>query len=517
MNADLILVNLHAVTFGRGVVSAEMIAIRGNEIFYVGTADALGRLQGPHTRVLDCGGGLVVPGFNDAHCHALAFAITRQYADCSRARSVAEVQAVLREKIRETEGDQWLRAANCDFSAIAEGRAPNRQELDDAVSHLPVLLLERSGQTCVLNSLALELCGITADTPDSPSGGRIHRDPVTGLPDGVISGNNELVARAVPPPSEREIEAGMRKANREYLSLGITSLQDTSWSNGYRHWLAMKSFKERGMLAPRLTLLPGIDSMEEFVERGMKTGSGDGQLRVGAVKIALDESTGDSCPPKEELNDAALGAHSAGFQLAFHVPDVHLLQTSMQALEYVRNHSTSGCFRPRFEHCPVCPPGLLPDLAQSGAIVVTQPNLLFETGPTWLDQVPREQLSWLYPLKSFARHGIATALSSDSPLTPCDPLRGIHTAVTRKVEGGRTLSPEEGVSPLEALKMYTCFGAFSSLEERSKGSIAPGKLADLAVLNGDLTRVPPDEIGDIKVVATVIDGKVAWEGSCRDG
>lgn len=510
MSADLILRNLHAITFAGQEAPAELIAVQGNKILYVGTADALGGLQGPHTRVLDCGGGVVVPGFNDAHCHALAFAITRQYVDCSRARSVADIQAALRDKVRDIEGEQWMRAANCDFSALAEGRPPNRRELDEAAPRLPVLLLERSGQHCVLNSRALELCGITAGTPD-PAAGKIHRDPATGLPNGMISGNNELVAKAVPPLTERETEAGMRQANREYLSLGITSLQDTSWSNGYRHWLAMKGFKDRGVLAPRLTLLPGIDALEEFAERGLKTGSGDEQMRVGAVKIALDESTGNPCPPQENINDAALKAHLAGFQLAFHVADVYLLQASMQALEFARDNSPSACVRPRFEHCPVCPPGLVPELAGSGAIVVTQPSLLFETGPFYLDQVSSEQLTWVYPLKSFARHGITMALSSDSPLTPCDPFRAIHTAVTRLVADGRTLSPNEGVSALEALKMYTYCGAYSSLEEQSKGSIAPGMLADLAVLNGDPTRMNPEQLGAVKVMATVIDGKVVWE------
>jgi predicted amidohydrolase YtcJ len=510
MTADLILKNLHAITFSGQEAAAELIAIKGNKILYVGAADALGYLKGPHTRVLDCGGGLVVPGFNDTHCHPLAFAITRRHADCSKARCIADIQKTLREKARETKSGQWVRGANCDFSALAEGRAPNRTELDAAAPDIPALLLERSGQHCVLNSRALELCGITADTPD-PASSRIRRDPDTGLPDGMISGNNELVAKAVPPPTEQEIEAGMRQANQEYLSLGITSLQDTSWSNGYRHWQALKSFKNRGVLSPRLTLLPGVGALEEFAELGLKTGGGDSQMRVGAVKIALDESTGNPSPPQEDINAAALRAHLAGFQLAFHVSDVYLLQASMQSLEFVRGNAPSPCIRPRFEHCPVCPPGLVPELAASGAIVVTQPNLLFETGPLYLDQVSSDQLTWVYPLNSFARHGITLALSSDSPLTPCDPFRAIHTAVTRTVAGGGTLSPDEGVSVLEALKMYTYSGAYSSLEEKSKGSIAVGMLADLAVINGDLTHMSPEELVGARVMATVIDGKVVWE------
>lgn len=510
MTADLILKNLHAITFARQDGPAELIAAKGNKILYVGAADALGYMKGPHTRVLDCDGGFVAPGFNDAHCHALAFAITLRYVDCSKARCIADIQAVLREKVCDIKGDQWVRAAHCDFSALSEGRAPDRRELDAVVSDLPVLLLERSGQHCVLNSRALELCGITGSTFDSASGS-IHRDPVTGLPNGLVSGNNDLVAKAIPPLTEREIEAGMRQANKEYLSLGITSIQDTSWSNGYRHWLAMKGFKHNGVLVPRLTLLPGVDAMGEFAERGLKTGSGDDHMRVGAVKIALDESTGNPCPSQEDISHIALKTHLAGFQIAFHVHDVYPLQASMRALEFIRKHAASACVRPRFEHCPVCPPALVPELAASGAIVITQPNLFHETGPRYLKELSSKQLTWVYPLRSFVQHGIPLAFSSDSPLTPCNPFLAIHAAVTRTVAGGAVLSPDESISAMEALKMYTYFGAYSSNEEHIKGSIAVGMLADLAVLNGDPMRMSPEGLIAVKTMATVIDGKVAWE------
>lgn len=510
MNADLILKNLRAISFTGQENPVELIAIAGNTICYAGTADALANLQGPRTRVFDCGGGLVVPGFNDAHCHTLAFAITRQYIDCSRARNVADIQAVLRDKGCGMGNGQWVRAANCDFSLLAQGRPPESHELDEAVPDAPLILLERSGQHCVLNSLALKLCAITADTPDSATS-KIGRNPSTGMPNGMISGNDERVAKALPPPTEQDAEVGMRLANQEYLSLGITSLQDASWSNGYRHWLAMKGFKERGILTPRMTLLPGFDALGEFTEHQFKTGYGDEQLRVGAMKIALDESTGNPCPPQEELNAAALSAHSAGFQLAFHVSDVYLLQASLKALKFIRQQSPSACIRPRFEHCPLCPAGLVAELADSGAMVVTQPNLLYETGPLYLDQVTSEQLTWVSPLKSFARQGITMALSSDSPLTPCDPFRAIHTAVTRKVADGRTLSPDESLSAMEALKMYTYSGAFASLEDERKGDIRPGMLADLAVLDRDLTRMPVQQIDSVKVMATIIDGKLVWE------
>jgi len=512
MVADLILRNLRAVTFAPECAAPELIAIKGNKIIYAGTNEALGQMKGPHTRELDCAGGIVIPGFNDAHCHPLAFAITLRYVDCSPAQvsCIADIQAALRDKAGGVPRGQWVRGANYDAAALAEKRPPNRWELDQAVPHLPVVLVERSGQQCVLNSSALERCGISERVAESGAS-KLGRYPATGKLDGVVSGNNELVAKAIPPLSEQEIDAGLRLASAEYLSHGITSVQDTSWSNGYRHWAAMKGFKDRGVLAPRLTLFAGFDAVEEFVLRGLKTGSGDDQMRLGAAKIALDESTGNPRPSQEDLNRAALEAHLAGFQLAFHVSDVYALETSMRALEFIRKCSPVEPIRPRFEHCPVCPPALLPALAKSGAIVVAQPNLLYTTGPHYLQEVTQEQLKWVFPFRSFLEHGISLAFSSDSPLTPCDPLRAIHTAVTRMVEGGAMLSIDESISVADALRMYTYAGAYASLEERTKGRIAVGKLADLAVLSGDPRQMTAEEPFDGKVVVTLIDGKVAWE------
>lgn len=503
MSADLILKNLHAVTFTKQSGPVELIAIEGNKITYAGTADARGQLKGPDTRELDCCGGLVLPGFNDAHCHVLASAVTRLYADCSRARSIADIQAILREKARDIKRGQWLRVANCDFSKIAEGRFPNSQDLDAGVADLPVLLLERSGQHCVLNSRALKLCGVTKDTSKPASS--------TNLSDGVISGNNKLVASLIPQLTEQEIEAGLRQANKEYLSMGITSLQDTSWSNGYQHWLAMKNLKDRGELTPRLTLLPGVDSLEEFEAQGLKTGYGDDHMRLGAIKIALDESTDNPFPPQEDLNDIALKAHLAGFQLAFHVADAYLLQASLQALDFIREHAHSTCARPRFEHCPLCPPALLSKIARCGATVISQPNLFHENGPRYFEQLSSEELTSVYPLKSFVDRGIPVAFSSDSPLTSADPFLAILTSVTRKVSGGATLSPQEGVSFMEALKGYTYWGAYASCDEQTKGSIAVGMLADMVVLNRDPLMMGHEAITGTKSIATLIDGKVVWE------
>ncbi|MBE0415577.1 MAG: amidohydrolase [Dehalococcoidia bacterium] len=511
-SADLILYNARAITLDQERPNAELVAIEGNKVLGIGDNDSLELFKGAGTKLIDCEGRAIVPGFNDAHCHPLSFAATLLYVDCSPSavKNIVELQARIREQAERIPEGKWIRAANYDEFYLAEKRPPNRWEMDEASPQHPVILTHRSGHDCVLNSLALRLAGITRETPDL-QGGTIHREPQTGEPNGLISGRNERVEIAIPPLDEEELEQGMRLANQEYLSAGITSLQDTTWTNGLRHWQMFQRLIGGGKLSPRLRMLIGIEALEEFQSVGLSMGSGDSRLRLGGVKLALDESTGCPHPPQEDINYHALRAHKAGFQIAFHVSDVYTLQASLAAIEFTQQQIPKTDHRHRLEHCAVCPPELLGRLGASRAMVICQPSFLYHSGQRYLVEVPSAKLSWLYPIGSFLNGGVKVVASSDSPMVPCNPLVGIYAAVTRKVETGRTLSPRESISPLEALKMYTLWGAYASFEEGVKGSISPGKLADLVVLSNDPTQAAPEEIKDIRVMLTIIDGKVGWE------
>ncbi len=200
MNADLILYNTKTISFGSEHPSADIVAIKGNEILFTGSKDEMSNFKGPGTRLIDCEGGTIIPGFNDAHCHPLAYAATLRYVDCSpkQVNQIADIQFLLRQKAHETANGQWIRAANYEASLLVEKRPPNRWELDKSIPDNPLILVECSGQQCVLNSKALQLCGISESTPEATTG-KIHRDPVTGELNGVISGNNEAVANTIPP------------------------------------------------------------------------------------------------------------------------------------------------------------------------------------------------------------------------------------------------------------------------------------------------------------------------------
>ncbi|MDY6843139.1 MAG: amidohydrolase [Thermodesulfobacteriota bacterium] len=512
--ADLIFHNARVITMDLKYPYAEFVAIKGNKILGNGNESNLKVLKGAHTKLVDCGGKTIIPGFNDAHCHPLSFAATLLYLDCSPAmvRSITDIQNVMRQKAEKIPPGKWLRAAHYDESSLVEKRPPNRWELDKAAPDNPVILIHHSGQHCVLNSMALKHSGITRDTPESP-GGIIHKDSKTREPNGLITGRNERVEHTVPPLDEEVMEQGIKLANTQYLSCGITSLQDTTWTNGLNQWHTYQRCIDRGSLSPRLSMLVGIESLEEFQKIGLSTGSGTNRLRVGGVKIALDESTGCIHPPQEDVNTLAHNALQAGFQISLHVSDIHMLQSSLATIEHVRKQIPNSNHRHRLEHCAVCPPGLLPRLKDSQAIVICQPSFLYYMGQRYLDEVPTAQMSWLYPFGSMQRYGIKTVFSSDLPLVPCNPFMGIYAAVTRKVETGKTLSRRESISVLDALRMYTLEGAYASSEEEVKGSISPGKLADLIVISDDPTQIDPEALKDLKVVMTIIDGHIVWEHS----
>lgn len=512
-SADLILYNARIFTFDEKKIQAELIAIKNDKILAVTNNSDLDSLSGPLTRLIDCQGMTVIPGFNDAHCHPIAQAITLLQIDCSpfNVKSMIDVKNQIRKRAQVTPQGKWLRAAQYNEISLIEKRHPTRWDLDEAAPDHPVILVHYSAGTCVLNSRALQLVGITRDTPDSV-GGRINREPISQEPDGIIFGRNPNVQKGVPPVDNEELEKGVKLASLQYLSYGITSLQDTGWNNTLDHWHAYQSFKSKeGLLPNRISMLIGSAALEEITDYGLSMGSGDNQLRIGGVKIALDESTGHPHPPQEDINHHALKAHLAGFQLAFHVHDQYNLRASLAALKLVLRESPRPFHRHRLEHCMVCTPDLLEPMAKLRPMVVTQPSFLHYSGEDFMRTVPPEKLHCLFPISSYDRTGLQVALSSDSPMMPSNPLIGIYTAVTRKELQGKVLAIEEGISPRAALRMYTHGGAYASFEEGIKGSITPGKLADLVVLSSNPDQVEPEELKEIKVMMTIINGKVVWE------
>ena len=512
--ADLILKNANVLTMDAGQPTAELVAISGGKILLVAGNEELKSVTGAKTRIIDCQGKTVVPGFNDAHCHIFSLIRKQLSIDLSPSSvsSISDIKAAIHHRAQNTPSGKWLTGTDYNEFYLAEKRHPTRWDIDEVAPHHPVVLAHCSLHAGVLNSLALSLAGITRETPEPP-GGLIDRDPSTGEPTGLLFEMLGYIRERVSPPlSEDELTKGIALANRHYLSLGITSLQEATVSNNLSQWQTFHQFKDTGELKSRLSMMFGAEALSQFQEAGLAPGSGDSQLRLGGVKIMLSETTGQVYPPQSELNQQAFNTHQAGFQLAIHAIEQSTVEAAITALEYAHSHLPQPGRRHRIEHCAECPPHLLKRLSKLQAVVVPQPPFLYYSGERYLVELTSNQLQWLYRIKSFFNSGLIVAGSSDSPIVPNNPLVGIYAAVTRQAESGQQLLPGECISPRQALAMYTINAAYASFEEGIKGSITRGKLADMVVLSDDPVKSPPEQIKEIKVEMTIIGGKVVWEG-----
>lgn len=511
MQADIILKNGRVITMDAALPRAEAVAIAGEKITAVGSNADLDTLTA--ARIIDCTGKTVVPGFHDAHLHFFSLVRKLLSIDLSPAAvgSIAEIKEAIRRRAEKTPPGTWLSGTDYNEFYLAEGRCPTRWDLDEAAPDHPVILSHRSLHACVLNSLALSLAGIDSDTPEPP-GTRIERDLETGEPNGILV---EMLAyirtEIMPTLTEAELTEGIVLANRELISHGITSLQDATYKNDPARWEIVRKCQESGELNSRITLMMGPDTRHDFREAGITPEIGNNRLRLGAVKIMLGESAGQDDYSQGELNALVLDCHRAGQQVAFHAIQESSIVQAVTALEYANAFSPVARRRHRIEHCSECPPYLLKRLEKLGAVIVTQPATVYYNGERYLATVPVEQQPWLYHIRSPLESGVLVAGSSDAPVIPLDPLKGIYAAVTRRAESGQFLLPEEAITPETALVLYTRNAAYTAFEEEIKGAISPGQLADIVVLSDDPTRVSPEEIKDIEVEMTIIGGGVVWE------
>jgi len=293
--------------------------------------------------------------------------------------------------------------------------------------------------------------------------------------------------------------------------MGITSVQDASSHNDIEQWKIFHRWKEKGFLKPRVTMMLGSKNFSTYREQDFETKLDKSQLCLGGVKIIIDETTGRLSPSQAELNEMVLRIHQAGFQACLHAVEEKTAEAACSAIEYALKKFHKSDHRHRIEHCSVCPTSLAKRLAASGIMVVTQPSFIYYSGDRYLQTVPPEELKHLYPIKTLLDSGVKVVASSDCPIAPANPMTGIYAAISRITKTGETVLPEEKITAEEALRTYGDNAARATFDEATKGSISPGKLADLVVLNGDPTKVPINELKDIQVEMTILNGEIVWE------
>lgn len=535
MPADLVFLNGTVITIDDTRPVADAVAVVGNRIARVGSNDAVRAEAGPGTRVIDLEGRALLPGFNDNHTHPISYGIGLSLID---ARPVAQpTLAGLQDAFRAAEANGangqggrggWLLARGYDDSRLDVRRHPTRLELDAATGGRPAFLTRTCGHLGVANSAALALAGITSTTAD-PEGGQIDRD-AHGEPTGLL---RETAMRLVQDQIPRTTRAGMkdalRAAGERFLAYGITSVGEAS----IRTSDELASYQElarEGALPVRVfTMMLIDDTLDALASLGMSTGFGDDWLRIGPAKLFQDGSGGGRTAAmftdyvndpgnrgitiyeQDGLDERFTRAHAAGFQLAAHAIGDRAITMILDAYEKALAQSPKADHRFRIEHCGMCTPEIIDRMARMEIVAVPQPNFIYELGDSYIRNFSREQLALSYPGRTWFDRGIVAVGSSDVPVVDCNVLRNLTSAVTRLTATGQRMGPEQGVTIDEALRMFTINGAFASFEETRKGSITPGKLADLVVLSDDPRAMPAEDLPSLSVVMTVVDGRVAFE------
>jgi hypothetical protein len=485
--SDLLFANARVLTMDSARPRAEALAVRDGRIAAVGAADEVGAALGGRPRRVDCAGGLLLPSFIDAHCHLLAYAATLLCVDCTAARSIAEIQEAIRRQAERAAAGEWVRAFGYEETRLAEGRHPDRHDLDAVAPHLPVRLIHRSGHASVLNSAALRLARIDV-TSEEPPGGAIDRDE-TGEPSGLLLGMEQAIERIALPLGYDELAAGVRAACARLLRNGITCIQDATHTNGPSEWELFEQLFADGALSLDVVFMEGVGRLGQLPER-----SAEGRLRRGAVKIMLHELGDEIVPDEGELARLVAEVHAAGRQVAIHAIGAGAVSAAAAAIEAALAAQPRDGHRHRIEHCGLLPEGVAQRLARLGVVVVSQPSFLYERGDRYLALVPEEAQRDLYAFRSLREAGVAIAAGSDAPVTQPEPLASVATAVDRLAISGGAVGAGQSVSATEALAWWTAGAARAGFLEDERGVLRPGLRADLLLLPGDSLELPPQEL-----------------------
>jgi hypothetical protein len=533
---DLLLVNAEILTMDSARPRASALAIAGEQVLAVLDADDLPTAR----RVIDLAGACVVPGFHDAHNHMAWFGQSLSEIDVGTppVTSVDDLYAAIADRAATAPGDGWLVANGYDENKI--GRHPDRDGLDRASGGARVIVTHTSGHMCVVSSAVLTELGL-AESGRVIDGGTVVTD-ANGRPTGLLQERaQELVGVLRRPVSSAELVDAIARAGEHYLTEGITSVVEAGIGGG---WIghsplelgAYQTAREQARLAVRTELMPVADSLHEVsghaddiatwgLDLGMRTGLGDDWLCIGPMKVFIDGSLiGHTAAMTEDFadtpgnrgylqGDAAaikatiVAAHRSGWRVAAHAIGDAAIDLALDAFETAQHGAPAVDRRHRIEHYGVSRPDQLARTAALGVIPVPQGRFIGEIGDGMLRALgPRAP--YAYRLRSLLDAGLVVPGSSDRPVVNGRPLLGIGDMVNRRTDSGTPFAPEEALSAEQALRAYTWGSAYASKQEHRKGSIAAGRLADLAVLSEDPTRVDPSRIAQINVLATMVGGEL---------
>src|SRR6267154_293129 len=524
---ELILYNANIFTVDDGLPHAQAVAICLGRFFAVGSNDDVLHLATPATRKIDLAGKTVLPGFNDAHCHPAASGLDMVVTvDCDLP-SIAAVQAALRERAAKTPSGQWVLGSKYDDTKGAEGRMLTRADLDAVIPDHPVAVQHRGGHTTFYNSAAFRLAGIDEQTPDPP-GGRFDRDPATGTLTGRAADHaRNLFAKFIPETATRENRReGVNLISKSMARAGITSVTDADAAADMLR--SYQDARDADKLSLRVNCLIDYEDLDLLIPAGVRSGLGDEWIRVGGCKMYCDgsisERTARLSKPYEGSPDyfglfviseqdqyeRAPKAHLAGWQIGTHANGDVAIDQTLRVYERLQRESPRRDPRFRLEHCTLVNDSLLARIHALGAIPTPFSSYVYFHGEK-MHFYGAERLKNMFAMRSFLDAGIRPTEASDYTASPFEPMMALQSEVTRTDRKGHVWGANQRISVAEAIRVGTLNGAYASYEENSKGSISPGKLADLVVLGRDPLRENPSSLVTIPVERTMLGGRWSFE------
>ncbi|MBI1899170.1 MAG: amidohydrolase [Acidobacteria bacterium] len=552
-NADLILHNGRIVTVDQKFSIQQAIAIQGGRITAVGTNEAVLRAErGARTRMIDLAGRAVLPGLIDSHVHPQGAGQSEFRRRLPKFDSFAAVQSYIRERARTTPKGQWIVVPRTFPTRLKEMRMPTREVLDVTTEH-PVMF--DASYVVVANTYALKHSGITRDTANPP-GGEIVKD-ARGEPNGILKNAQRLLKglRGNDSFTEAESVDALEGMLKRYVAAGLTSIIDRALTpDGIERYRKLKS---AGRLPLRVAMTWRIDAsapaeqlVKQIRESPLRGGEGDDWLRLSVFKITLDggmtigtayqrhpygpfgrqlygktnpDDRGQLFVEPAKLTAAMRAARDKGFALTAHSQGGGAIDALLDTFEALNRERPLAPTRSHLMHASFQSPEAIARAARMGVLADVQPAWLYLDGPALEKVFGNEGMRYFFPLRSYLRGGVTIAGGSDhmigwdknGAVNPYNPFLGMWTAVTRRMVDGRVLHAEERSGREQALRMYTIWGARMQKAEAAKGSLEPGKLADLVVIDRDYLTCPEEQIQNIEPVMTIIGGKVAWERSGR--
>jgi predicted amidohydrolase YtcJ len=534
---DRVVLNGHVITMTREGEVAEAIAIREGRIAAVGTTKEIRAIAGPKTEVTDLGGKTVAPGFYAAHDHfpsagrVALYEVDLNSPPMGSMRSVADIVDALREKAARTPPGKWVVGRGYDDTLIQERRHPTRDDLDRASTEHPIWIVHTSGHLGVANSRALTLAEITKDTPQ-PAGGLIRKDASTGEPTGVIEERTTLVGRLVPGYSQEQRLESVRFCDQQYLTKGVTTTVIAGGAGNVVPDL-LEARRRRWVHLRANAMLSGGSGEPAPFEQVARRSPLPEFVRTSGVKIWHDGSlqgfTGYLSRPyatqpegkrdyagypsrsRDKLVEMVKNYHRAGYQIAIHANGDAAIDDVLFAFRAAQAELPRPDARHRIEHCQTPREDQLDAIKELGIT----PSFFVGHVYYWGDRhdsifLGPERAARISPLASAVARGIRFTIHNDTPVTPVDPLLLVWCSVNRLMKDGKTLGPEQRIGIYAALRAVTIDAAWQNFEEKTKGSIEAGKLADLVVLAENPLTADPLRLKDIKILETIVGGETCF-------